>query len=168
MVLKIPSDEHITRNICENCGTVHYQNPKVVVGCLPIFRDKILLCKRAIEPCKGKWNLPAGYMENGETAEDGAIRETWEEALVKVNIRHLHCVYSLSRFNQVYLLFLADILNSDFSPGEETEEVRLFKPTEIPWDEIGFVSSHFALEKYLQNTGSKEAFIGSYSGSFAG
>ena len=166
LVQKVPSGDSVTRYICEFCHTVHYQNPKIVVGCLPLYDNKILLCKRAIEPRKGTWNLPAGFMENGETVEEGAIRETFEEAMVKVKIRHLHCVYTLSKFNHVYLLFLADIITPDFSPGEETLEVHLFDPDEIPDDEIGFVSSSFALEKYFENQNSTKTHIGSFSGGF--
>ena len=168
LVRKIPKGDNTNRFVCETCGTIHYQNPKIVVGCLPIYKDQILLCKRSIEPCKGKWNLPAGFMENGETAEEGAVRETYEEACVKVELIRLHCIYTLTKFNQVYLLFLSNLSSPEFKPGDETEEVRLFKPDEIPWDEIGFVSSIFALERHFEDPSSLTVHIGSYNGNFIG
>ena len=103
----IPEGDNRKRYCCQNCHTIHYQNPKMVVGCLPYFEDKILLCKRAIEPRYGYWNLPAGYLENGETLEGGALREAQEEAGIDIQIERLHCVYNIPRISQIYFFFLA-------------------------------------------------------------
>lgn len=121
----------------------------MVVGCLPVYKNKILLCRRAIEPRYGLWNLPAGYLENHETVEAGAKRETWEEAQAKVKIIQLHCIYNLPHINQVYMHFLAHLEDGHFSCGSESLEVKLFREEEIPWDSLAFSSSSFALEKYF-------------------
>jgi ADP-ribose pyrophosphatase YjhB (NUDIX family) len=130
---------------------IHYQNPNVVAGCLPIWQDKVLLCRRAIEPRKGFWNVPGGYLENGETVEDGAMREVWEEAIAKVSILSLHLVYSIPQLNQVYMHFLAELSEPIFDVGEESLEVKLFSESEIPWDEIAFSSSTKTLEYYFED-----------------
>ena len=139
------------RHYCSACDTVHYQNPKMVVGCLPIFEDKILLCKRAIEPRMGYWNLPAGYLENGETSEAGAMREVWEEALAKVDILGLHSVYSIKHINQIYIFYLAQLNPKSFGIGEESLEVRLFEEADIPWREIAFTSTVHALKCFFDD-----------------
>ena len=147
---KIPNDEK-PRFHCTNCKTIHYQNPNIVAGCLPIWQDKVLLCRRAIEPRKGFWNVPAGYLENEETVEAGAMREVWEEAMAKVSILSLHLVYSIPQFNQVYMLFLAELSEPIFDVGIESLEVKLFSESEIPWNEIAFSSSTKALEYYFED-----------------
>ena len=147
---QLDGDHHV-RIICPNCGTVHYQNPKIVTGCLVLHGDQVLLCKRDIEPRKGKWNLTAGFMENNETLKEGAIREVWEEAYAKVKIRKLHCVYNIMHVNQVYMLFLADLVDENFSAGEETSDVQLVDLDKIPWDDLAFESNVFALQKYLED-----------------
>ena len=129
---------------------IFYNNPRLIVGCLPVFEDKIMLCRRAIQPQLGLWNLPAGFLENGEKAEDGAVRETFEESKAQVDIVKLHVVYSLPKVNQVYLHFLAKLNDLSFGPTSESSEVRLFSKEEIPWDEIAFHSSVYALEKYFE------------------
>ncbi len=156
-------DDKVPRYHCEKCKTIHYQNPTIVVGCLPIWRDKILMCKRAIEPKKGLWTLPAGYMEIGEKIEDGAIRETKEEANAEVSLNRLFSVYSLPTLGQVYCIFLADLLNLNFSPGEESLDVKLFDQSNFPWDEIAFFSIQFTLEKYFANESNDncQIFLGS-------
>jgi ADP-ribose pyrophosphatase YjhB (NUDIX family) len=121
------------------------------VGCLPVYEDKIVICKRAIEPCLGKWNLPAGFMENGECAEDGALREMKEETGLDGTIIKLHCVYSIPHVNQVYMIYLTRITDFTIDPGEESLEVSLFDLHEIPWGEIGFTSSVYAIEKYMES-----------------
>jgi len=150
LVFEIPDGDNRQRFICENCHTVHYQNPRMVVGCLPVFEDKIMLCRRAIEPRRGLWNLPAGYLENGETVEEGAVRETWEEARARVRLVRLHCLYNLPHVQQVYLHFLAEMENESYSAGPESMEVDLFTPDTIPWDEIAFSSSSFAIKEYIK------------------
>jgi ADP-ribose pyrophosphatase YjhB (NUDIX family) len=121
----------------------------MVVGTIPEWEDKILFCRRAIEPRYGKWTLPAGFMENGETVVDGAIRETYEEAQAKIESLKPYALYNLTFINQVYLMFRARMVSEDFSPGAESLEVRLFKENEIPWDEIAFPVILQTLKLYL-------------------
>lgn len=128
---------------------------------LAVFEQKILLCRRAIEPRKGLWNLPAGFLENGETAEQGAVRETFEESLATVKIEKLHCVYSIPNANQVYLHFLGSMKTAEFGVTPESTEVNLFEHKDIPWDEIAFNSSEFAIRKYFENPDFKGTHIGS-------
>lgn len=162
---KIPDGDTFYRFVCENCSKIHYDNPRIIVGCLPVFNEKIMLCKRAIQPQLGLWNLPAGFLENGEVPEEGAARETLEESLAKVAIIKLHCVFSLPKVNQVYLHFLAKLPDEQFGPTSESIEVKLFGKEEIPWDDIAFHSTTFALEKYLKHgIDYQGVHIGSYAG----
>jgi len=121
----------------------------MVVGCIPEWEDRILLCRRAIEPHRGKWTLPAGFMENNETLPQGAARETLEEANARVEILDLYAAYSLPHISQVYLLFRAKLLDLDFSPGIESLEVKLFEERDIPWNEIAFQVIRTSLERFL-------------------
>jgi ADP-ribose pyrophosphatase YjhB (NUDIX family) len=163
--LKIPKGDTFERFICDNCNRIFYDNPRVIVGCLPIVDDKVMLCKRAIQPQAGLWNLPAGFLENGENAEDGAARETLEETLAKVEIIKLHVVFSLPKVNQVYLHFLAKLNNNHFGPTTESLEVKLFSKDEIPWDEIAFHSTTYALERFFEyGEEYKGVHIGNYGG----
>ena len=132
--LLIPDGDNRLRHVCGNCNTIHYQNPKIVAGCLPIWKGEVLLCKRAIEPRLGYWNVPSGYMENGETVEDAARREVWEEAHARVEILGLHSIYSIPHINQVYIHFLGELVQGEYGVGEESSEVRLFTEKEIPWN----------------------------------
>lgn len=150
IILKIPEGDTYKRFVCENCGRIYYTNPRIIVGCLPVFEDKILLCRRAIQPQKGLWNLPAGFLENGEKAEDGAARETLEESMATVDIIKLHAVFSLPKVNQVYLHFLAQLRDKQFGPTKESLEVMLFDLSSIPWDDIAFHSTTFAIEKFIE------------------
>ena len=134
----MPEGDTLPRAVCAECGTIHYQNPKIVVGCLPEWESRILLCRRAIEPRYGLWTLPAGFLENGETLVDGALRETLEEARAHVAIGDLCTVISLPQINQVYMMFRAELLDLDFAPGTESLEVRLFDESEVPWDSLAF------------------------------
>lgn len=154
----VPDDtQH--RHVCTSCDTVHYHNPKIVTGVLPIAGDKVLLAKRAIEPRKGYWNVPAGYMENGEKVEDGAERELWEEANAKVaNIRP-HLIYSIAAIHQVYMLFLGDLVDATFSAGIESLEVKLFSEAEIPWDELAFTSSAVCIKRYFEDQKNKSTKV---------
>jgi ADP-ribose pyrophosphatase YjhB (NUDIX family) len=147
--LRIPHGDDRERHVCEDCGHIHYLNPKNVVGTIPVWEDKILLCKRAIEPRYGFWTLPAGFMEEGETLEDGAARETLEEANARVTIEQLYVTLSLPQISQVYLLFLAKLNDLDFSSGPESLDVRLFTEEEIPWDELAFRTITEALKFYF-------------------
>ena len=146
---RIPDGDNMPRNICAACGTIHYQNPKVVVGCLPEWDDQVLLCKRAIEPRLGWWTLPAGFLENGETVVAGALRETLEEASARVVVGDLYTMISLPQISQVYMVFRAQLLDLDFGPGPESLEVRLFREDEIPWEEMAFRTIGRTLRNYF-------------------
>jgi len=137
--------------VCGACGTIHYQNPKMVVGCIPESEDHILLCRRAIEPRYGLWTVPAGFMENGETTAHGAARETLEEANARVEVGALFTLYNIPHINQVYMLFRARLLDMDFGAGAESLEVRLFSEAEIPWNEIAFAAVRKTLEHYYSD-----------------
>ena len=138
IALRIPEGDTLPRDVCEACGTIHYQNPKVVVGCLPEWEGRVLLCKRAIEPRLGLWTLPAGFLENGETLANGALRETLEEAHARVALGELYTVISLPMINQVYMMFRARLQDLGFGRGTESLEVRLFDESEIPWESLAF------------------------------
>ena len=149
--LEVPAGDNRPRHVCPACGAIHYQNPKMVVGCIPEWRDKILLCRRAIEPKYGLWTLPAGFMENGETTAEGAARETLEEAGARVEVLGLYSMISLPDINQVYLVFRARLLHEDFIPGEESLEARLFSEHEIPWEEMAFRTIETTLKRYFSD-----------------
>ena len=135
---RVPEGDNLPRFVCAECGTIHYQNPKVVVGTLPEWEDRVLLCRRAIEPRHGLWTLPAGFLENGETIVAGAARETLEEASARVDVGALYTMISLPQINQVYVMFRARLLDLDFGPGAESLEVRLFSEDDVPWEEMAF------------------------------
>jgi ADP-ribose pyrophosphatase YjhB (NUDIX family) len=147
--LRLPPDDNRSRHVCTACGEIHYQNPKLIVGAIPEWQGKILLCRRAIEPRHGLWTLPAGFMENGETTVEAAARETLEEANSQVDIGELYTLYNLAYINQVHLLFRARLLNLDFSPGVESLEVQLFAEKDIPWDTLAFRPVRFTLQHYF-------------------
>jgi ADP-ribose pyrophosphatase YjhB (NUDIX family) len=134
----VPSDDNRERAVCGACSTVHYENPLVVVGTVPIWDDKVLLCRRNIEPRYGLWTLPAGFLEIGETTEAGALRETDEEAGARVRLEGLYTVLNVVRVAQVHLFYRARLLDCEFAPGPETIEARLFGREEVPWQEIAF------------------------------
>jgi ADP-ribose pyrophosphatase YjhB (NUDIX family) len=137
------------RAICTACGTVHYLNPLMVVGTVPYFGDKVLLCKRNIEPRLGKWTLPAGFLELGESCAQGAERETHEEAGAQIEMEGLFSIISVPRVGQVHLFYKAKLLSDQFNPGFESMEARLFSEAEIPWDEISFLTVKKTLESYF-------------------
>ena len=149
---RIPKDDNRERAICDNCGTVHYQNPLIVVGCVVESDGKILLCKRSIEPRYGYWTIPAGFMELGETLSGGAARETLEEACATVEISHQFATVDVVDAGQVHVFFYGKLVGG-FGVGEESLETRLFSEDEIPWDDLAFHSGRFALEKYLEDRG---------------
>lgn len=146
---KMPEGDTRERAVCGTCGTIHYQNPKIIAGTLPIWGDQVLLCKRAIEPRKGYWTLPAGFMENRETAEIGAARETMEEANASVENASLYTVFSLPHISQVYMFFKADLIGPTFSSGSESLDVALFSEKDIPWDELAFPVINQTLKHYF-------------------
>jgi len=148
---KIPEGDHLPRLVCENCHTIHYQNPKIVAGCIPVWQDKVLLCKRAIEPRYGLWTLPAGFMENNETVEQAAARETWEEAKANINQLNLYVLISLPHISQVYMMFRAQLCDLTYAPGSESLEVQLFSQNEIPWENLAFPVIRRTLTHYFQD-----------------
>src|SRR6266513_5699452 len=138
--IRIPAGDTLPRSVCATCGTIHYSNPKIVVGCLPEWDSKVLLCKRAIDPRRGLWTLPAGFLENGETLSSGALRETLEEANARVDLGELYTLISLPQINQVYIMFRAELRDLDFGPGEESLDVRLFGEAVVRWVELAFLT----------------------------
>lgn len=149
--LRVPPGDDRPRFVCGNCATIHYENPKMVVGSIPEWNSKILLCRRAIEPGYGKWTLPAGYLENGETVFEGTLRETWEEAGAKIEDLQPFALLNLSFISQVYLMFRARLLKTDFSAGSESLEIRLFREEEIPWNELAFTVIRETLKLYFED-----------------
>ncbi|MFM9880406.1 MAG: NUDIX hydrolase [Burkholderiaceae bacterium] len=147
---RLPDDgDEKIRAVCPACGTVHYENPLNVVGSLPVWGDQVLLCKRNIEPRWGKWTLPAGFMELGETTSQGAARETIEEAGAEFELQDLFSVINVPRVNQVHFFYRAKLLSARFAPGFETIEARLFDECDIPWDEIAFKTVRETLQRYF-------------------
>jgi len=149
--LLVPEGDHLPRHVCTACGTVHYQNPKIVAGCVPEHDGRILLCRRAIEPRRGYWTIPAGFMENGETTQEAARRESIEEALAEVEIGSLLAVVHVLHADQVHVMFRAKLPKPEFGAGAESLEVMLCDEASIPWGEIAFRSVDFALRRYLED-----------------
>lgn len=148
--LRTPQDDVRERHVCTVCATIHYHNPKLIVGSIPVWEDgRILLCRRAIEPRHGLWTLPAGFMENGETTAEAAARETLEEANARVEVGELYSMHNLPYINQVHLLYRARLLDLDFSPGVESLEVALFAENEIPWDTLAFRPVKYTLQHFF-------------------
>ena len=150
--LRVPDDgDTRERAVCPACGTIHYVNPLLVVGTVPYLGDQVLLCKRAIEPRHGKWTLPAGFMELGETAEQGAARETDEEAGAQIEMGPLFSLLNVRRVGQVHFFYRARLLDTVFAPGPETMEARLFHEHEIPWADLAFRTVRMTLERYFED-----------------
>ena len=152
VVHRVPDDgDTRERAVCPACQTIHYENPLPVVGTVPYWGDKVLLCKRNIEPRKGKWTLPAGFMELGETCGQGAARETDEEAGAKIELGPLFTVLSVPQAGQVHFFYLARLLSEQFDPGIETMEVQLCTEEEVPWDEIAFRTVSETLHRFFED-----------------
>ncbi|MBZ0333371.1 hypothetical protein MARI_06720 [Marinobacter sp. JH2] len=151
---KIPAGDNRYRYVCVSCETIHYQNPRIIAGTVPVWDGKILLCRRAIEPRYGYWTLPAGFMENAETTIEAAARETLEEALANVTIDGLYSIIDVPHINQVHMFYRATLLDGTFGAGEESLETRLFAANEIPWDEISFPTVKRTLELFLSEMSS--------------
>ncbi len=150
VVYRVPDDgDTKERAVCPSCLTIHYENPLNIVGTLPHLGDKVLLCKRNIEPRWGKWTLPAGFMELHETTAEGASRETVEEAGAQFDLEHLFSVLNVARMGQVHLFYTARLLSDQFDPGHETIEARLFTEAEVPWEDIAFRTVKETLERYF-------------------
>ena len=158
----VPAGDNRPRHVCGNCNEIYYQNPKIVVGAIPEWGDQILLCKRAIEPRYGYWTLPAGFMENEETAQEAAERETWEEAKARVELLGLYTVMNIPHTSQVYMMFRSRLLDLDFGPGEESLECKLFREDEIPWRELAFPTITHTLRLYFAER--REARFGTHVG----
>ncbi len=146
----LPDGDTVERDVCTDCGKIHYQNPKVVVGAVCTWQDKVLLCKRAIEPRSGYWTIPAGFMEMRESSEQGAIRETMEEANARIEITDLLAIYNIPRLSQVQIFYRANMLSPDFEAGIETLDLDLFTWNDIPWDDLAFPTVHWILEKAIE------------------
>lgn len=153
--LRTPADDNRERLTCTDCGWIHYENPRIIVTALVRLQSQILLCRRAIRPRYGFWTLPGGFMENGETPEEGARREVHEEAGADVAIRQLLGVYAAPRIGQVHLVYLADMLNPEFASGTESLDVQLFNARDqsLPWSDLAFPVNHWALRDYLSLNG---------------
>jgi ADP-ribose pyrophosphatase YjhB (NUDIX family) len=149
--LRVPPGDSLARHVCDACGTIHYSNPKMVVGCIPEWEGRILLCKRAIEPRYGLWTLPAGFMENGESVADAARRETLEEAKARVELAEMFSMLSVPHINQVHIFYRAQLLDLDFGPGEESLDVALFHEGEIPWRDLAFRTVSTTLRHYFDD-----------------
>jgi ADP-ribose pyrophosphatase YjhB (NUDIX family) len=150
-VRRVPEGDTLARDVCARCGHIHYVNPKIVVGAVCSWHGRILLCRRAIEPRRGYWTIPAGYMEERETPAEGAAREALEEAQAKIEIDRLLAVYAVPRISQVQLIFRATLVAPDFAPGIESLEASLFAWEEIPWDSLAFPSVHWALKHHRES-----------------
>lgn len=148
-VYAVPPDDNRDRATCTVCGLVHYENPLNVVGTVPVWGDQVLLCRRNIEPRYGLWTLPAGFMELGESVAEGAMRETVEEAGAHIELQGLYTVLNVARVGQVHLFYRARLLDTDFAPGPESIEAKLFHEDEVPWDEIAFRTTRETLKRYF-------------------
>lgn len=151
IALRIPNGDDKPRHVCDDCGTIHYKNPLMVIGAIPEWDDRILLCKRAIEPRLGCWTLPAGFMELGESTGEAALRETLEEANARIELTGLYTMLSVPHVNQVHIFFRARLLDLDFGPGTESLEVALFGESEIPWEQLAFRTVSTTLRHYYED-----------------
>jgi ADP-ribose pyrophosphatase YjhB (NUDIX family) len=156
VVLKVPEGDFLPRHVCADCGIIHYQNPKLVVGSVPEYQGRILICKRGIEPRLGYWTIPAGFMENDETLEAGAAREAREEACIDVEIGSLLLVANVTHARQVHVFFRSRMRTPDFAVTHESLEVRLVDESEIPWGDLAFPSTEAALRHYVTDRASGE------------
>jgi len=151
VILLIPEGDNRQRHVCNHCGEIHYQNPKIVTGCIPQWQNKILLCRRSIEPRRGLWTLPAGFMENDETNMEGAAREAREEANADVREMQLYTVFSIPHINQIYTFYRGILHEGKASAGEESLEVALVTEQEIPWHELAFPVVAETLKVYYED-----------------
>ena len=145
---KTPDGDHLPRYVCDQCDTIHYQNPRIIAGCIAEWQDKILLCRRAIEPRHGLWTLPAGFMENHETTLEGALREAREEAQAQLSNTRFFCLFNVPHISQVYMLYRGELHQGYASPGIESLETALFTESEIPWDQLAFPVIRETLKLY--------------------
>ena len=151
VISKVPAGDHLPRHVCERCGTIHYRNPKLIVGCVPEDGGRILLCRRAIEPRRGYWTVPPGFMETGETLQQAAERESHEEALARVQIGSLLAIVHVQSAQQVHVFFRARLAEPEFGVGPESLETRMVTEGEIPWADLAFPSITFALRRFVED-----------------
>lgn len=149
--LEVPPGDNRSRYCCASCGAIHYQNPNMVLGTIPAFGERVLLCRRAIEPRYGYWTLPAGFMENDETIAEGAMRETSEETGANVELGELYSVIDVPHVHQVHIFFRARMIDQQLDPGTETLEARLFAESEIPWEQLAFRTVEYTLRRYFED-----------------
>ncbi len=149
--VKIPATDNMPRLVCPSCQYIHYENPKIICGSLAVFEDKVLLCRRAIEPQYGLWTIPAGFMENGETIAEGAARESFEEADAVVINPSLYCIFDIPDIGQIYIIYLADLKDGAFGIGSESLDSALFSEDDIPWDTIAFEAVKRTLQCYFED-----------------
>ena len=147
--VRIPPGDSLPRHVCDACGAIHYRNPRLVVGALPVWEDRVLLCRRAIEPRRGFWTLPAGFMENAETVDAAATRETHEEACARIALDEMYTLISVPHISQVHVFYRARLLDLDFSPGAESLDVALFDEARIPWEAIAFRTVALTLHHFF-------------------
>lgn len=145
---KTPDGDDHERLVCRDCGYVAYENPKIIAGAVVTHGEQVLLCRRAINPQKGFWTIPAGFLEAGEAPHEGAVREAFEEACANIDIKDLLAVYSVRRISQVHMMYRAVLTEPTFSPGAESLEVQLFNWEDIPWDDLAFPSVHWVLNHF--------------------
>ena len=156
VALQIPGGDDRERYVCTSCDLIHYSNPRVIVGCVPVHQGRVLLCKRAIEPRKNYWTLPAGFMENGETTLQGAARETWEEARARVSRLDLYRVFDVPYISQVYMFYRCDLDNGEYGIGPESLETGLYTEADVPWDSIAFPVVRETLKEFFSDAPSGE------------
>ena len=149
VTLQIPEGDDRERYVCTACAMIHYSNPRIIVGCVPVYEDRVLLCKRAIEPRRNFWTLPAGFMENGETTPEGAARETWEEARARVANLELYRVFDVPAISQVYMFYRCDLVDGVYGIGPESTETGLYREADIPWEQIAFPVVQQTLKQYF-------------------
>lgn len=148
---RIPEGDNRERDCCTGCGFIHYTNPNIIVGTIPVKENSVLLCKRAIEPRYGKWTLPGGFLENGETVSQGAFRETLEETNTEVEMGELYAIFNVPQINQVYMLYLSEVTSDDYSSTTESLEVKFFNEKDIPWEELAFPFVPIVLKKFFSD-----------------
>lgn len=152
-VSTVPEGDDKPRLVCPDCGYIEYDNPKVIAGAVCLWGEKILLCRRAIEPRIGFWTIPAGFLEMGETTAEGAVREVWEEARARVDVNGILGIYEIPHISQIYMVYRARLRRPEFAPGPESQEVALFDWGDVPWGDIAFPSITWALEKFREGPG---------------
>lgn len=148
---RVPEGDNRERDVCDHCGAIHYQNPRLVVGTVPVWEDRILLCRRAIEPRYDTWTLPAGFMELNESTAQGAARETLEESGARIKLGQLFTVIDVPQIDQVHVFYLAQALDPSLDPGPESLEARYYDESEIPWDDLAFRTVATTLKKFLED-----------------